>query len=233
MTPTSPVRAAAQRTVEALETRRLFAYASYASVPLEDLSIHTLDAQGTHVLIGEPSHSVDASNIGQVIVADADGNVINTIANPEPSEGDSFGAEVTFLGNGGLAVSSLESDGQGMVYIYDSLTDSAPSHVIPGPYAATPNGTQPTFGYEMKGYGSNQLLVASVDQGSSGSPGTIRIYNTSTGAFEGELTTSAATILRPRANPAKRLRTSARRSMCRAARISRSMCGRRNRSRLP
>lgn len=190
ITPTSAVGAAAQLTVEALETRRLFAFASYASVPLEDPSAHTLAAQDNFVLIGEPSHStVDGSNIGQVIVADDSGNVINTIANPEPSEDDSFGAEVTFLGNGGLAVSSNEADGQGMVYIYDSLTASTPSVTIAGPYATTT--TMPTFGYEMKGFGSNQLLVASADQGSSDSPGKIHIYNTSTGALEGELTSGA------------------------------------------
>lgn len=82
----------------------------------------SIDVSGDILLIAAPFTTVDGDeNVGEVYLYDANtGNLIKTIKNPDPDDGDHFGRSVLFAGD--KIVIGAIGDGvfdEGSVYIYD------------------------------------------------------------------------------------------------------------------
>ena len=120
--------------------------------------------------------------IGRALLIDtaspSGSQIVRVFENPDPVDGDFFGAGVTFVG-GKIAISITEdyAGGVGKVYIYDDAADLDPTIAF-SPY---PNLTSfAGFGGSLAAYG-NDLLVSTLQTPGGNENGAILRYDTTTG----------------------------------------------------
>ena len=88
---------------------------------------------GDKVIIGAPRDDTDATDAGSAYVFDATtGNLLDTLANPTPANGDNFGLSVSVAGNTavvGAPYDSTRGSNAGAVYAFDVTRDTTPPTV--------------------------------------------------------------------------------------------------------
>ncbi len=76
------------------------------------------------IVVGAWNDQVAGSNAGAVYVFDgADGSLVHTIANPQPSANDRFGYALAAGDDDSIVVSAPQQEGGGAVYLFDSEGD--------------------------------------------------------------------------------------------------------------
>jgi len=85
-------------------------------------SVSVLD--NNKIVVGAPDYNLGKiERTGVVYIIDSEGNILQTIKNPEPSNGDHFGNLVMSYGDYKIVVGAPEDDGddgsKGVIYIFD------------------------------------------------------------------------------------------------------------------
>ncbi len=116
-------------------------------------------------------------SIGKAWVFDVStGQVISTIANPEPTAGDSFGLRLAIDGTTAVVGSLYDDSGAtdaGSVYVFNALTGGAPTAIIRNP---TPN-TGDSFGVDLGIRGNRVIVGAQGDDAISSNSGAAYIFD--------------------------------------------------------
>lgn len=155
------------RAMEQLECRRLLSGytlgATLVDTSAEDFSSAggIVTSSGNSVLVGLPGKSVDVTGdnvpefaVGGAVLFDATtGTVLRTFENPGATEGDNFGAAVTFTADGKIAISAPgfgTTGAAGKVYVYDNASDTTPVVVF---------NPDPALGQEIENFGSRMFAI--------------------------------------------------------------------------
>ncbi len=142
----------------------------------DDMFGHDLLAMGNHVLISDPGDTVGGLWSGAAYLFDATtGALMQTFHSPSPSDGDSFGYDVAFLGNNVL-VGALDDDtgavNAGAAYLLDA-SSGAILHKFHNP---TPDHND-FFGHSTSLLGEHVLIAAPFGLDPGLGVGSAQLYN--------------------------------------------------------
>jgi hypothetical protein len=132
----------------------------------------------TNILIGASGEDGLTSNIGVVYVYDTNANLLATVSNPTPEFYDSFGGEITPLGENrfvvGCSGDNLTESGAGSCYLYDLAGNLLMTVINPTP------GNDDQFGGGVAGLGSTVLAVGTPrddhECGGTNNAGAVYVY---------------------------------------------------------
>ena len=136
---------------------------------------------GNNVLVSAIGEDIGAQDAGVVYLFDgATGQLLQTIQNPTPAQGDSFGSEIAVVGNN-IAIVAAHDDtasvNGGAVYLFDGAGNLITTIVNPQPVAST------GFGSSLAAFGNN--LLVGHEAGFTGTirSGVVHLFDGTTGAF--------------------------------------------------
>ena len=136
---------------------------------------------GDDVLVSAPSEDIGAQDAGVVYLFDgATGELLQTIQNPTPTQGDRFGTEIAVVGNNIAIAAAFDGTGSvngGAVYLFDGAGNLITTIISPRPVEFS------GFGSDLAAFGDD--LLVGEERGFTGDlrAGVVHLFDGTTGAF--------------------------------------------------
>jgi RHS repeat-associated protein len=139
------------------------------------------------IVVGAWNDQVGGSNAGAVYVFDgADGSLLHTIMNPQPSASDRFGYALATGDDGSVVVGAPQPEGGGAVYLFDSEGDLQQTLSVAG------GDTNAEFGRAVAVNDSGEIIVGAPKQDVSAETDSGAVY-----VFAAAGSTPLLTIINP------------------------------------